>query len=83
MSEATMDAEVAIGTLCWAGDTKCECGDVAALSEIARRLLELVHEPVHCELVPLADACADPDRAVAAWTELRDRVLGRGRGAPS
>ncbi len=66
-----------VGALCWAGDAACESNDVAALGGIARRLVELVPEPLHCELIPLADSCSqDPEHAVAAWTELRDRVLG-------
>ncbi len=67
----------AVGALCWAGDVACESSDLAALGGIARRLVELVPEPLHCELVAFADRCAeDPAHAVAAWTALRDRVLG-------
>jgi len=65
----------AIGELCVGGDWACTNGDLEALGDVARRLAEHTCEPLHCELVALADACrSDPDRAAATWLTLKERV---------
>lgn len=63
-----------ISELCREGDHVCEVGDHIALADIAWDLVARTHEPLHCELVPLADRCADPERATAAWCELKDKL---------
>ncbi len=64
-----------IGELCFGGDWACAHGDVETLGYIAFQLAERAHEPLHCELVALADTCrCDPDRATAAWVRLRELV---------
>lgn len=65
----------AIGTLIVGGDWACAHGDLEALGDIARRLAEIPSEPLHCELVALADTCrSDPDRATDAWVRLKQLV---------
>ena len=65
----------AIGELCFGGDWACAHGDLSALGYIARRLAEYAHEPLHCELVALADSCrCNPDHATAAWVRIKDLV---------
>ncbi len=64
-----------IGELCVGGDWACANGDLETLAVIADQLAALAHEPLHCELVELSQLCKrDPDRAVAAWLELKPRV---------
>lgn len=65
----------AIGKLCVGGDWACAHGDLGGLRDVARRLEAYVQEPIHCELEALVAACAaDPNRAVALWSTLRDRI---------
>jgi hypothetical protein len=65
----------AIGQLCVGGDWACAHGDLAGLRHIARRLAVLADEPLHCELVALAELCrTSPERATAAWTRLKPRL---------
>ena len=65
----------AIGELCFGGDWACAHGDMSALGHVARCLAEYAREPLHCELVALAESCrCDPDRATAAWVRLKSLV---------
>jgi len=65
----------AIGQLCVGGDWACAHGDLAGLRDIAQRLAEQLSEPLHCELVALADAChADAEQAPERWEQLKERV---------
>ena len=64
----------AIGRLCVEGDRAFAHGDFAALRDIAQRLAELLEEPLHCELVALADTGNDIDEATATWSHLKERV---------
>ncbi len=66
--------EHGIGELYSQGDRACACGDLEALAVIAEHLIEHAGEPLHCELVPLARSCSDPELATGAWTELKRRV---------
>ncbi len=63
-----------LGELVVEGDRACANGDRVALTDIAWELVERTREPVHCELVALADRCADPYFATAAWGQLKGRV---------
>ena len=63
-----------IGRLYVAGDHACELGDLRTLADIAERLVEPLHEPLHCELLPLVQACTDAQRATSAWTRLKDTL---------
>jgi SAM-dependent methyltransferase len=65
-----------IGKLCIGGDWACAHGDFAALRNIAQQLASAAAaEPLHCELIALADACLDgEDRASVLWHRLRDRL---------
>jgi hypothetical protein len=66
-----------IGKLCLGGDWACANGDLGALGDIAERLITCSPEVLHRELVGLSDLCrCDPDRASAAWVQLKNRVLG-------
>ncbi|HET9988222.1 MAG TPA: hypothetical protein VFQ65_06875 [Kofleriaceae bacterium] len=70
-----MDRQHVIGRLCIGGDWACAHGDFAALRAIAQRLADQVSEPLHCELVALAEACrGDLDRATVMWERLKDCV---------
>lgn len=65
----------AIGKLCMGGDWACAHGDFGALRHIAQRLATAAREPLHCELIALADACLDgEDRAAELWHRLRARL---------
>jgi protein-L-isoaspartate(D-aspartate) O-methyltransferase len=65
----------AIGQLCVGGDWACAHGDLSGLRDVAQRLAEQVPEPLHCELVALADAChADADHAPERWAQLKELV---------
>jgi hypothetical protein len=63
-----------IGELCVDGDRACRSGDRITLVAIAWDLVARAREPLHCELVRLADDCADPERATTAWSELKQRI---------
>ena len=61
--------------LCRRGDWACAAGDLAALADVASELAGAVPEPLHCELVALAEVWRrDPARAVAEWHRLRELV---------
>ena len=64
-----------IGKLCIGGDWVCAHGDFAALRNIAQQLASVAAaEPLHCELIALAEACLDgEDRASVLWHRLRNR----------
>ena len=65
-----------IGKLCLGGDWACANGDLGALGDIAERLLTCSPQALHRELAGLSDLCRhDPDRAAAAWVQLKNRVL--------
>ena len=64
-----------IGKLCVGGDWACAHGDLGALRHIARSLALHAEEPMHCELLELAEACrCDPDTAVARWMQIKDQL---------
>jgi hypothetical protein len=64
-----------IGKLCIGADAALADGDFQSLRSFAKRLASYAHEPLHCQLVDLAEACtADIIRAGALWPRLRDRV---------
>ena len=64
-----------IGQLCFGGDWACAHGDPSGLRHIAQRLANYSQEPLHRELLALADACkCDPDRAVALWSEIKEKL---------
>lgn len=66
-----------IGKLCLGGDWACANGDLGALGDIAERLRICSPAALHRELAGLSDLCRhDPDRATAAWVQLKNRVLG-------
>lgn len=68
----------AIGELCIGGDWACARGDFSTLRHIARCLAAHAPEPLHCELIALANTCSDdPERAAALWSRLRleDRLF--------
>ncbi len=67
----------AIGRLSIGGDWACAHGDIETLSYVARELSEYLPEPLHCELVALAELClADALRASAEWLRLRELARG-------
>lgn len=64
-----------IGVLCIGGDWACAHGDLSGLHDVARQLAAHVGEPLHCEVMALADLCqGDGDRAGALWATLRARL---------
>jgi hypothetical protein len=63
-----------IGELYRDGDRACQLGDRITLVRLARELVERIGEPLHRELASLVDLCADPERATAAWTELKTKM---------
>ena len=70
---STLETIQSIGKLCAGGDWACAHGDFSGLRNVARQLEDYVAEPLHCQLVDLADACvSDPERASMLW----DRVKG-------
>lgn len=73
-----------IGKLWFAGDWACAHGDLETLGYIARRLVAHTPEPLHCELVALAELCRSaPDRATAAWVRLKElSQASPGRASP-
>ena len=67
-----------IGKLCLGGDWACAHGDLETLGHIAQSLTAYAHEPLHCELLALADLCrCDSDRATAAWVRLKELMQAR------
>lgn len=65
-----------IGELCVGGDWACAHGDLEALGFVARELASSAAEPLHHDLLVLADECyADPNHAVASWVQLKERFL--------
>lgn len=73
-----------IGMLCLGGDWACAHGDVAALGEVARQLAGHAAPAHRRELAALVALChRDPDRAVAAWLQLKERIQQRAAESPS
>ena len=65
-----------LGRLCIDADHARTNDDFAALQHIARSLAIYAHEPLHCQLVDLADTCqSDVRRASSMWDQLKDRVF--------
>jgi hypothetical protein len=65
-----------IGKLCLGGDWACANGNLGALGDIAERLITCSPAALHRELTGLSALCRhDPDRATAAWVQLKARVL--------
>jgi hypothetical protein len=76
----TREATLTIGALCVGGDWACAHGDLSALRHVAECLADYVDEPLHCELMELADACyCDPDRACASWSRVKEHVYRTAR----
>jgi hypothetical protein len=73
-----------IGQLCVGGDWACAHGDLEALRFVARELADAATEPLHQDLIALADECyADPNHAVASWLQLKERFPPGGEwGSP-
>lgn len=62
--------------LCLGGDWACAHGDLAALADIAARLVTCSPEALRGEIAGLSSLCSgDLSRASAAWLKLRNRVL--------
>ena len=73
------ETALAIGELCASGDWACAHGDFSALRDVAHRLAAYESEPLHCDLIALADACtSDPERAGALWDRLKGRLFRSG-----
>lgn len=71
----TIKPELTVGVLCIGGDWACAHGDLEGLRDIAYSLAARAPEPLHCELMRLAEACLrDPDRATAGWVGIKKRV---------
>jgi hypothetical protein len=84
LSSTKPETRVPIGKLCVGGDWACAHGDLGGLRYVAQQLADYVREPMHGELDTLVAACAnDPDRAIALWTSLKDRVCRRARATGS
>jgi len=72
-SRAPRHTSSTIGKLCVGADWACSNGDFEALRHVARSLAAYTEEPLHCELMGLADACAsDPEHAVEQWMRIKD-----------
>ena len=66
-----------LGTLCVGGDWARAHGDFETLRCIAQQLAGGVAEPLHCDLMELADLCLyDLDTASASWDLVKHRLLG-------
>lgn len=79
LPSSSPDTVRAIGVLCVGGDWACAHGDFAALRNVAQRLAARTPEPLHCDLVELANACAsDPHRASVLWDQLKPRLYRSG-----
>ena len=78
------NAKHRVGELWFAGDWACAHGDLETLGYVARRLADLMPEPLHCELAALAELCQrEPDRATEAWVRLKALVqASAGRSTP-
>lgn len=64
-----------IGQLCVGGDWACAHGDIAALRFVARELAISARDPLHRDLLALAETCReDPDLAVEQWSQLKRRL---------
>lgn len=65
-----------IGELCVGGDWACSNGDLETLGYIAECLARDADAALRCELAALVEICrCDPDRAVAAWMQLKPRLI--------
>jgi len=61
--------------LCTGGDWACAHGDLDALRHVARHLAAGAVEPLHHELLTLAELCVrDPYRAPTVWGHLTARL---------
>ena len=81
MLAATPENEtaLAIGELCASGDWAYAHGDFAALRYVTHCLAAYASEPLHCDLIALADACTnDHKRAGALWDRLKSRLFRSG-----
>lgn len=61
-----------IGTLCCGGDWACANGDLEALADIARRLVDHARAALRPRLAEVSSLVrSDPDQAIAAWAAVR------------
>jgi hypothetical protein len=75
MAIASHPAPHNVGWPCVDGDWAWVHGDFGALRDIAQRLAASAPEPMHCELMKLAELCLyDLDGAAALWTRLKDQL---------
>lgn len=80
LPSATHEASNAVGKLCVGGDWACAHGDFAGLRCVALDLCDYAPEPLHCELVAIAAACAsEPERAAALWNRVKNRLYREAR----
>lgn len=84
MTTSTTELDVAsgasrLGALAVNADRACVLGDLPMLRGIVEALAIRVPEPMHCELVALGELCGNhPDRAIAEWMRVRDRLFAIG-----
>jgi len=72
---------LSFGELCVGGDWASAHGDFSALRNVAQQLAIQFGEPVHCDLIKLADLCLyDLDAAGALWSRLKYQLS---RSSPS
>jgi len=72
---ASRPALQTIGQLCVGGDWAWAHGDFGGLRDIVQQLAAYAPEPVHCELVRLAELCLDDlDGAAVLWMRLKDHL---------
>ena len=66
-----------LGRLRVGGDWAQAHGDFEALRYVAQQLATCVGEPLHCELMKLAELClCDPDAAGGLWARLKIELQG-------
>lgn len=73
----SLDTGPEVGQLCVGADWACANGDLGALRYMAQCLATHAEDPVHYELLRLAEDCnSDPERAVERWMRIK-RTLTR------
>ena len=81
---SSSDPNREVKELCFSGDWACADGNLDVLGYVAHRVAAYAAEPLHGQLLDLAEMCREyPDHAVAVWLHLKNQLLGQGRYLPS
>ena len=72
----TTEHPLDIEQLVLGGDWACAHGNLEGLEDVAQQLAEIADEPVHSELLAVAQECrTNPEHAIRHWYAAKQRTL--------